>query len=854
MRLCGLWLAVVIAGVSPALAAPAIPVDGASSVVLDLSDKVEWCESGTDQDVVAIGGGGCHFTAATAGVLARGFSQKAFWLRFDLVNPGAQPVERWLRIGHPRLDHVSFFEATKDGAWRQSDTGMRTPPARRPVFSADPILPLVLAPGESRTILVRVVSRTSIDLTPSLWPVDAYLSAHDRTAILQAFGVAALLVTGLFTLMIYWQWKDAAYLYFSASELSKAVFVASYSGLLPTYLWPETLPFDIRIQAVAAGCASIFFVFFVRHFIGGLDRYRCHHFFLLTLAGVSFLATGWTCLIDYSFGMRIVVSAVAGIMIGAIALFWRAWRAKFRPAGFLLASYAIFLGSHIYTLGISFGGGSYNDVLSTGYLWGFLLSAPIGLFGIAVHKEQLQKRLQASQAESAARVEFLAHMSHELRTPLDAILGTAQLLSRPGGPSQLKERLGDIRNSGWHLLKMIDDILDHARGMAGKLAIAPHPVDWPIFLRGLTHNAQVLAARNGNLFSLRASGTALRGVLLDERRLRQILDNLLVNAARHTKDGWIRLDCAVGETKADGTLIIDFAVTDSGEGIPEADQERIFLPFQRGSLTANQGGKGVGMGLAISRQLVEMMGGHLTVESRPGKGARFRFQIAARPIDNAGIAPITAEQSVFGGYGGPRRTILLVDDEEENRRILAALLAECGFIVRQADGGRAAVALSDGPTPIDLVLTDQFMTDGDGWMVLRVMRERHPDAQVVLISAAPPDRPADFPEGLNFIAHILKPLDHAKLLRLIGDLLGLEWTDAGASDDTVRDKPLPAYCRPDLSELEDLRRMIENGQVSGIMAWSDALATRQSRCADFAEAVHQAARQADFQALAALTE
>ncbi|MGE5516606.1 MAG: ATP-binding protein [Bacteroidota bacterium] len=822
--------AILTKGVS---AEPVMITDDAS---VDLSDQVEWCES--PADVAAIAAGGCHFVPATPSALTRGYSPRTYWLRLELINPTAQPVERWLHIGHPRLEEVSFFEATTEGGWRRSDSGLAIPPVQRAMRFADPLLSLTLAPGERRLILVREASRTLIDLTPTLWRPNAYVGTDVRTAVLHAVNVGALLVVAMFTLMVYLTWRDPAYLCFSGGEIARALFTACYSGLLPTYLWPEERPFDISIQAVAAGASVVLYVLFVRRCIGG--RYRRHQAVLLVLAGLIALAMGGACLADYATAIRVIMLTSLVTSMVAISLFWRAWRDKIRPAGFLLAAAIICL---LCQLSIFI---PHSNALSIVYAWGFLLSSPAALLSIVAHKEEkreeMQRHLLTAQAESAARLEFLAHMSHELRTPLDTVLGTTQLLARSIRQPQHAEKLARILESGRHLLRMIDEILDHARGSVGKLKLRVEPVDWGRFLRGTEYNARILAARNGNTFSLHAGGVPIAGAQLDESRLRQVLDNLLSNAARHTKDGSIRLDCVAERLGSQGRLQLSFAVTDSGEGIPLADQERIFRPFERGQQATRRGGKGVGMGLTIARQLVELMGGRLTVQSRPGKGACFCFQVMADEDGAPGMAP----RDDYAGYGGPRRTILLVDDEDDSRPILAALLKDCGFDVIEANSGQAVVAMGAVPLAVDLVLTDQFMADGDGWMVLRHMGELNPDVPVVLISAAPPERPDGFPQRMNFAEHLLKPLDHVTLLRCLGELLGLEWVDSAPSATLVEDAP--GAC-PDDVERERLRAMIMGGRISEMMAWAETLKVETPRYAAWADKVHAAADQLDFPAL-----
>ena len=412
------------------------------------------------------------------------------------------------------------------------------------------------------------------------------------------------------------------------------------------------------------------------------------------------------------------------------------------------------------------------------------------------------------------------------------------------------EGLELIQDSGWRLLRMVDDILDHARGLVGKLKIAPTSVDWPVFLRAVEIDAARVAGRNANSFVLRRKGLQLRRVRFDEARLRQVLDNLIANAARHTAKGRIELDCIVASAGEDA-ITIDFHVMDSGEGIAFDDQERIFLPFERGKGTVSRyGGKGLGMGLAISRQLVEMMGGRLTVESRPGEGACFRFQVLAeREQDEAAE---TTRLSIGRAYDGPQRTLLLVDDDEGGRRALATFLRSVGFHVVEAQSGRSALNACSETMPPDLVLTDLFMADGDGWSVLAAMARRNRAIPVVSISSAPSERPAQFPEGLCFARHLMKPLDHSKVLQCISDLIG----EDGAQEPPAERAPdarSASLERPSAAMLAALSHMVDEGRVSDIQTWAEALKAAEPNCAGFADEVRAATIRLDFQALEALS-
>jgi CheY-like chemotaxis protein len=299
-------------------------------------------------------------------------------------------------------------------------------------------------------------------------------------------------------------------------------------------------------------------------------------------------------------------------------------------------------------------------------------------------------------------------------------------------------------------------------------------------------------------------------------------------------------------------------VTDSGEGIALADQKRIFLPFERGVNRTQTQDKGIGMGLAIAQQLVQAMGGQLSVQSVPGQGACFSFWIMADKADElADPAGDTLGKglklTLLSGYTGARRSVMVIDNEAAIRQTLVNLLTELGLQVHTADSGPTAVKLLSASPPIDLILTDQFMENGDSWSVLAQVAVRWQNLPVVLMSAAPPKRPENFPTGLDFAAHLLKPLNYPKLLQLIGELLHMDWImkpDIQPVSPTVSASPHGVMTAQDRASL---RTLIDSGQMSAIMAWAQDLKRRSPECTALADQLEVAARGLDLVTLEKLT-
>ncbi len=812
-------------------------VDASRADRLELSHQLEWCESALALTVAQAGAGGCDFRPAVGNDLTRGIGKDAYWLRFTLKNSSPRALDRWLQVGHPRLQLLSLYQTDADGRWHRTDSGLNVPMALRPVADAHPILPLSLAPGETRTFYVRVVSETSIQLNTVLWEPLAYTRFSHGKALFQVLALGGLILATIFTLTVFLKTLERPYLYFGTTLIFEIFQDMGYTGLLQAKLWPPNLPFPLQLQALAIGLMLIFFAVFVREFLGirGV-RGVMNRALLFSTVGVL-LTTLWACFANYGEAIRILPIVGIGIALSSFGLFFTSWRGGYRPAGYLMAGFCILLLMLLYRAVVVYGLLPYSFIQSLGFSWYFLLITPLIWTGTLKRSEELREALALSRDETSAKIRFLAQMSHEFRTPLNTILGYAELLERGSSRVTVGESAVAIKRSSHYLLGMIDEILDHARGEAGRLQLAPTPIRWLDFIELLRDSTNMLVRSHSNHFQMTLAGPMPEGVLVDERRLRQVLDNLLTNANRYTRNGNITLNIQAAKPQPH-RCELTFTVSDTGVGIAQHELQTIFQPFVRGTAGKNSGIDGVGMGLAISRQLVALMGGEILASSQPDIGSQFSFSITC---DIPQTLPQTARPS-HSQLPQPYK-ILVVDDDPNSRNLLSMLLSDVGFTVATAPSGNIARQLLG--EPVDLVITDQFMPDGDGWSVLRDWAAQQ--VPVILLSAAPAERPENLPVTIDFARIELKPFNADRLLDAIGAALEIQWVVAPSpmADDLKEIKP-PA------SLLQPLATMIENGAVTDMAEWLETMAATHPEYAAFWNRATQANLQLDFDALRSL--
>jgi PAS domain S-box-containing protein len=338
----------------------------------------------------------------------------------------------------------------------------------------------------------------------------------------------------------------------------------------------------------------------------------------------------------------------------------------------------------------------------------------------------------AAEAANKAKSVFLANMSHELRTPMNAILGFSNMLSRdPQLTANQRENLDIINRSGEHLLSLINDVLEVAKIEAGRLQLEIAPFDLGGMVRDVTEMMQIRAQEKGLRLLLDQSSEFSRYIKGDEARIRQIIINLINNAVKFTEQGGVTLRLGV-KNNARQHLLIE--VEDTGSSIAPEDRQRLFEPFVQ--LTEGGAQQGTGLGLTITRQFVQMMGGSIAVESTLGKGSLFRVEL---PVEMASAAnmlgPATPklEEVVGLAPGQPRYRIMIVDDQRENQLLLSRLMTDIDLDVKVVENGQQCLELFQDWRP-DLIWMDRRMPVMDGIEATKHLRSL-PDGQNVKIVA-----------------------------------------------------------------------------------------------------------------------
>ena len=408
---------------------------------------------------------------------------------------------------------------------------------------------------------------------------------------------------------------------------------------------------------------------------------------------------------------------------------------------------------------------------------------------VAERTRELAEAKERAEAASAAKSIFLASVSHELRTPLNAVLGFSRLMMRKRDLAEAdREHLAIINSSGEHLLNLINDVLDMAKVEARQVQVEVSAFDLLHLVGDVSDMLRVRASDVGLTLLVDLAADLPRYVFADARKLRQVLINLIDNAIKFTREGGVALRIGVASREPAGKVVLRLDIEDSGVGIAEADIERIFHPFEQAG--ASGSAPGTGLGLALARQFVELMGGSLTVRSRPGIGSIFRL---AMPVEVATEGDIKrgagAAPRVTGLEPGQRDwRILVVDDNPANLQLAHEQLSSVGFTVRDAASGEEAVARFLDWRP-DLICMDRRMPGIDGMEATRRIRalENGETVKIIAVTASIFDDSGD--EALTALcdSFLRKPYRADDLYRAIGGLLPVRYQFEGQPTET----PLP---------------------------------------------------------------
>ncbi|GBU23491.1 histidine kinase [Fibrobacteria bacterium R8-3-H12] len=478
----------------------------------------------------------------------------------------------------------------------------------------------------------------------------------------------------------------------------------------------------------------------------------------------------------------------------------------------------------------------------------------------------LRFRREARKAEKAqikadkaneTKSKFLANMSHEIRTPMNAIIGMAELALRENKPNIIREHIITIKQAGANLLSIINDILDFSKIESGRLEIIPTNYMFSSLINDVVNIIKMRLTDSKLRFDINIDSNIPNALYGDEIRIRQVLLNILNNAAKYTKKGYISFSVS-GEIIGD-TVLLTIEVADSGIGIKKEDLKRLFDDFVRLDFTINKDVEGTGLGLAITKNLVTAMGGDINVYSEYGKGSTFTIKLPQkiRSHEPFGIVKISEENSsdnTIIKFNAPKAKILVVDDIDTNLKVAEGLMRPYKMQVDTCLSGIEAIERIKADS-YDLVFMDHMMPEMDGIEATRRIRETHANLPIIALTANAVSGTKEMFFSNGFNDFLSKPIDTAKLNSILEKWLPEEKQERAM--ETVHERSninleiLDVFHKDGLKKIEELKECLETDNCHLYTIYVHALKSASASIgaldlSEMAKSLEMAGKQGDF--------
>jgi len=747
-----------------------------------------------------------------------GITSSAIWLRVTILNKATIPIERWLEIGYPHLHHVELYVPSNHG-FRRIATGNAKPFWQRPVEHRNFVFPLKLPAETESTYYLRISSATAVTIPALLWEPKTFGEHSLREYIAQALYFGMLLALGLYNLMLFLSLRDTTYFYYVLFTATSALALLSYSGMATQFLWPDYPAWSLVATLVGCAANGLTLLLFQRRLLATSDTVPVLDWVMMAFIALNVLQIiGLLWSLEHMARASIIIDMLNMVLAYVVGI--ACWRRGQRSARVFLLAFSCLVALAILTALRTLGFPIPGYFTGYGMEIGSALEMLLLSLALADRFHQMRREKEAAQqllvdnlkrserileqrvdertvelsrtnaeliehksaleaakelAEEASQMKsaFLANMSHEIRTPMNAVIGMAHLALRTDLTGKQRDYVEKIHRAGISLLGIINDVLDFSKIEAGKFNMEHIDFSLHDVLTDLRTVTGQKARDKGLEYRFDIAEDVPILLTGDPLRLGQVLVNLMSNAIKFTSQGKVTLHCRL-DRHMDEMIVLRFEVEDTGIGMTPEQQAGLFQAFTQadGSTTRKYGG--TGLGLVISKHLVEMMGGAITMRSTPGAGSVFSFTALFAPGRQMQEQATAIPERLHG------RHVLVVDDNSAAREILVSLLGAFRLQVDTYPNAAAAlhaIRMADNSRQhYDIVLADLSMPKMSGLELAEAIAQSGlaQMPKIILVTVLARDDVIQQTENAPIDAVLFKPIDQSLLHQTLLSVLAYD--------------------------------------------------------------------------------